>query len=61
MQRYRSKLRAQGLRPIQVWVPDVNAPGFAAAARAQSLLAAHHDDKSVMDFIEAATADLWED
>jgi Protein of unknown function (DUF3018) len=27
--RSRAKLRAQGLRPIQIWVPDVHAPGFA--------------------------------
>ncbi len=27
---HRDKLRAQGLRPIQIWVPDVRAPGFAA-------------------------------
>jgi hypothetical protein len=27
------RLRAQGMRPIQIWVPDVHAPGFAAEAR----------------------------
>jgi Protein of unknown function (DUF3018) len=28
------RLRAQGLRPIQIWVPDVRAPGFKAQALA---------------------------
>ena len=28
--------RAQGLRPLQIWVPDVRAPGFAEEAYRQS-------------------------
>ena len=32
----RAKLRAKGLRPIQIWVPDVRSPAFAAEARKQS-------------------------
>ena len=26
---YRARMRAAGLRPVQIWVPDVRAPGFA--------------------------------
>lgn len=37
---YRERMRAQGLRPIQIWVPDVRAPGFAAEARRQSQVVA---------------------
>ncbi len=33
---YRARLRSQGLRPIQIWVPDVNASGFAEEAHRQS-------------------------
>ncbi|HEX8094911.1 antitoxin MazE family protein [Jatrophihabitans sp.] len=33
---YRARLRSQGLRPIQIWVPDVTAPGFAEEAHRQS-------------------------
>jgi hypothetical protein len=33
---HRERLRAQGLRPIQIWVPDVESPVFAAEARRQS-------------------------
>jgi hypothetical protein len=36
--RRRSKLRAQGLRPVQLWVPDTSAPGFAEECRRQSQL-----------------------
>ena len=37
---HRERLRRQGLRPVQIWVPDVRAPGFAAEAHRQSALAA---------------------
>lgn len=33
---YRERLRRQGLRPIQIWVPDVRSRAFKAAARRQS-------------------------
>lgn len=36
VRRYRVRLREQGLRPIQIWVPDVRAPGFGAEAHGQS-------------------------
>lgn len=35
---YRQRLRQQGLRPMQIWVPDVRAPEFVAEARRQSAL-----------------------
>jgi len=34
---YRERLRAQGLRPIQIWVPDVRAASFRAEAHRQSV------------------------
>lgn len=34
------RLRAQGLRPIQIWVPDVRSTKFKAAAHRQSLAVA---------------------
>lgn len=33
---HRERLRAQGLRPVQIWVPDVHAPSFARTASQQS-------------------------
>ncbi len=33
---YRERLRRQGLRPIQIWVPDVRSPEFQAEAHRQS-------------------------
>jgi len=37
---HRERLRRQGLRPIQIWVPDVRSPAFAAEAHRQSLAVA---------------------
>ena len=36
VRRYRERLRKQGLRPIQIWVPDVRSPDFQAEAHRQS-------------------------
>jgi hypothetical protein len=40
VQAHRERLRAQGLRPIQIWVPDVRSPTFAAQASRQSRIVA---------------------
>ena len=40
VQAHRLRLRKQGLRPIQIWVPDVRSKTFAREAHRQSLLAA---------------------
>lgn len=34
--RYRARLRRQGLRPVQIWVPDTRAPGFDEECRRQA-------------------------
>jgi hypothetical protein len=40
VQQHRDRLRSQGLRPIQIWVPDVRAPAFRSEAHRQSLAVA---------------------
>ena len=37
---HRERLRAQGLRPVQIWVPDVHARSFARTASQQSKVVA---------------------
>ncbi len=37
---HRNRLRAQGLRPIQIWVPDVRSPTFRSEAHRQSVVIA---------------------
>ena len=55
VQRHREGLREQGLRPIQIWVPDVDARSFRAAAHRQSLAVAKSvgeaDDQAFIDAV----------
>jgi hypothetical protein len=52
---HRARLRAQGLRPIQIWVPDVNSPEFIAEAHRESLAIANSpqeaEDQAFIDSI----------
>lgn len=52
---HRERLRAQGLRPIQIWVPDVRSPSFREQAHRQSLAvaaSAHaHEDQAFIDAV----------
>ncbi|KKX25675.1 antitoxin MazE family protein [Rhizobium sp. LC145] len=53
---HRARLRAQGLRPIQIWVPDVRAPSFRAEAHRQSLSVATSAQAAAdQAFIDAVT------
>ncbi|MFW0785124.1 antitoxin MazE-like protein [Gordonia sp. CPCC 206044] len=56
---YRRRMRERGLRPLQVWVPDVRTPEFAAQAHKQSVLVAEADGDE-QDFVEAVAAS-WDD
>ena len=58
VQKHRAALRAQGLKPVQIWVPDVNAPGFAEEYRRQAKLLAEYDDPDIDSFMDAVNADL---
>lgn len=53
---HRERLRQQGLRPIQIWVPDVRVPDFRAEAHRQSLAVAQsaHEAQD-QDFIDAVS------
>ena len=53
---YRAQLRSLGLRPIQIWVPDVNAPGFAEEAHRQSrAVAASSEADADQAFIDSVS------
>lgn len=55
MQVYRSRLREQGLRPVQIWVPDVNARGFSSEIRRQIRRLNPSHETEVLDFIAAVS------
>lgn len=64
VQKHRNTIRAAGLRPVQIWVPDTRRPGFAAECRRQSALVAQADqlNEDLSGFMDAALTDLdeWE-
>ena len=55
VQAHRKRLRKQGLRPLQIWVPDMRSPGFAKEAHRQSLTVARSrrakDDQNFIDVV----------
>ncbi len=55
VRRHRERLRKQGLRPVQIWIPDTRSPAFAEEARQQSaaVAASEHamEDQAFVDAI----------
>lgn len=57
---HRARLRKQGLRPIQIWVPDVRAPSFKRQAHRQSqAVAASGNAREDQAFIDAVSS--WDE
>jgi hypothetical protein len=51
---HRQRLRRQGLRPVQIWVPDVRSRSFRVQAHRQSRAVAESAQaRSDQDFIDA--------
>jgi hypothetical protein len=57
---HRDRLRKLGLRPVQIWVPDVRSKAFARSAHQQSLAVAKSphakEDQAFVDAISAWNA-----
>jgi hypothetical protein len=57
---HRQRLREQGLRPVQIWVPDVRAPEFVAQAHRQSAVVATGEHEAAdQAFVDAISVD-WD-
>jgi hypothetical protein len=61
VQKHRASLKARGMRPVQLWVPDTRSADFAAECRRQSaLLDADPHEREILDWIEqVADTDGW--
>lgn len=61
VQKHRDRLRAQGMRLIQIWVPDVRSRSFILAARKQARMVAasplEAEDQAFIDAISVDPAD----
>ena len=50
VRKHREKMKAAGLKPVTIWVPDVNSPEFKARlAREIELINADPDSERVME------------
>ncbi len=60
VQKRRDALRASGMRPLQIWVPDTRRAGFAEECRRQSRVVAEADaaDRDLDAVMDAAFLDL---
>jgi len=57
---HRQRLRDRGLRPVQIWVPDVRSPEFVSEAHRQSAaIAASELDAEDQAFVAAISTE-WE-
>jgi hypothetical protein len=57
---HRKRMRAQGLRPVQIWIPDVRSADFAAEAHRQAKAVARADKRSDdQDFVDSIS-DTWD-
>lgn len=53
---YRERMRARGLRPVQIWVPDTRTESFAKEAHRQSVAVARSaHEREDQAFIDAIT------
>lgn len=57
MTAYRERLRLQGLRPVQIWVADTQAAGFAQTIATQVSRLNVADERDALAFIEHVAED----
>lgn len=56
---YRERMKAMGLRPVQMWVPDVRTAAFTKEARRQSAMVAQSEGEAADQAFVDAIAD-WD-
>ena len=49
MRAYRARQRAKGLRPVQIWMPDMRDPKVREAIRREAALLDKHPDNAAID------------
>ena len=60
VQKHREKMKAAGLKPVTIWVPDVNTPGYAqAVAEAIAIINASADEKVILEELSNVEIEGW--
>jgi hypothetical protein len=58
VQKHRANLRASGLRPVQIWIPDTRQKGFKEECHRQSkLLQNDPQEKEILEWLEHLSDD----
>lgn len=60
VRKHREKMKAAGLKPVTIWVPDVNTPEYQAKiARAIAVINASESEKQILDELSDVDFDGW--
>lgn len=60
VRKYREKMKAAGLKPLTIWVQDVNAPGFAEQlARDIEIINSSPDEKLILKELSGFEIEDW--
>jgi hypothetical protein len=60
VRKHREKMKAAGLKPVTIWVPDVNSPEFKArVAREIELINASADEKAILEELSNIEIEGW--
>ena len=60
VQKYRDKMKAAGLKRVTIWVPDVNAPGYAEQlARDIEIINNSPDEKLLLEQLSNIEIEGW--
>ena len=60
VRKHREKMKAAGLKPVTIWVPDVNSPEFRAqVAREIKLINASADEKTILEELSNIEIEGW--
>jgi hypothetical protein len=60
VRKHREKMKAAGLKPVTIWVPNVNSPDYLAkVARAIEVINASESEKQILDELSDVDFDGW--
>ncbi|MCX7320460.1 MAG: antitoxin MazE family protein [Hyphomicrobiales bacterium] len=60
VRKHREKMKAAGLKPVTIWVPDVNTPEYQAKiARAIAVINTSESEKQILDELSDVDFDGW--
>jgi hypothetical protein len=60
VRKHREKMKAAGLKPVTIWMPDVNAPGYQEKIdHAIAVINASAEERQILDELSHIEIDGW--